>query len=145
MSEAMRSMFSRPTFEQSVAEDTGAWFTPICRLLASCKGEEQALTLQEIADFLHVPERRTVEQTIESNLDRFPWPLVSSSAGYFIPTTADEINRYLTSLRSRAVKIFMRARTVRIRAVAFGWHREGRSFVNPPRQLDMFEERARAS
>ena len=88
-------------------------------------------TLERIAAEVDVP-RREVEAAIETGLHRLPWVLVSGPRGYYIPADAADVNRYLASLRSRAVKMFLRARTVRRKALADGFVRQGRDFANPP-------------
>jgi len=86
-----------------------------------------------------LPSRRTTEELLEHRLADFPWPLVATSAGLFIPTDPEEINHYQRSLRARAVKIFLRARTVRRKALAYGWRRDGKWFACAPRQMGLWE------
>lgn len=114
-------------------------FEAVVRLLIDARGEDRALTLDEITARAGLPNRRTTETLMELRLQDFPYPLVAGGAGYFIPTQADQINRYLQSLRSRAMKCFIRARNVSRKAVAQGWKREGKWFARPPVQLDLFE------
>jgi hypothetical protein len=97
------------------------------------------MTLDEITARAGLPNRRTAEALIEQRLNDFPYPLVASGAGYFIPTQAEQINTYLRSLRSRALKCFMRAKAVSGKALAQGWKREGKWFARPPLQLDLFD------
>jgi hypothetical protein len=114
-------------------------FMAVIRVLANSRGAGNALTLDEITARAGLPNRRTTETLIETKLSDFPYPLVANGAGYFIPTRADDINDYLGSLRSRAMKCFLRMRSVSRKAVAQGWKREGKWFARPPQQLDLFE------
>jgi hypothetical protein len=115
-------------------------FLAACRILQSARGESNAITLDDLTARAGLPNRRTTEAMMEQRLPDFPYPLVASGAGYFIPTTSDQLNAYLRSLKSRAVKMFMRSRTVARKAVANGWKREGKWFAKPPAQLDLFEQ-----
>jgi hypothetical protein len=114
-------------------------FLSILRLLNGRRGAANALTLDEITLQAGIPNRRLTEQILEHRLADFPFPMVSSGAGYFIPATAEELNAYQASLRSRALKCFLRARTVRRKALAAGWRREGTRFANPPVQMDLWD------
>lgn len=115
-------------------------FESVVRLMNGARGVEHAMTLDEITARAGLPNRRTTETLIEENLARFPYPLVAGGAGYFIPTSADQLNGYLRSLRSRAVKMFKRSKVVVNKAIAHGWKREGKWFAKPPQQLDLFEQ-----
>ena len=111
----------------------------VIRALAGCRGPRQALTLDELTTAAAIPSRRTTEICLERNLARLPWPIVADGHGLYIPTDADQLNRYLESLRSRAVCCFVRARAVRIKAAAHGWQRDGKRFARPPQQLGLFD------
>lgn len=100
-------------------------------LLATARGRKLAWTLDRLAEAAGT-SRRDVEQVLEERLSDFPFPLVSGSPGYWIPEDAEEINHYRASLRSRAVKIFIRAKRVAVMARRAGWPQEGRLFRNPP-------------
>ena len=114
-------------------------FKAAVRILNDARGEANAITLDDLTARAGLPNRRTTEAMMELRLPDFPYPLVASSAGYFIPTSSDQLNTYLRSLKSRAVKMFMRSRTVAKKAIAHGWQREGKWFAKPPVQLDFFE------
>lgn len=105
--------------------------------LAGCVGEERARTIEEIQRLCGLPNRRATEELLEAKLGNFPWPLVSSSRGYYIPRTAADINHYIRSLRARALKIFIRRRTVCRQAAKAGWRRAGREFECPPQQAEL--------
>lgn len=120
-------------------------FEAVVRLMNGARGVEHAMTLDEITARAGLPNRRTTEALMEEYLPRFPYPLVASGAGYFIPTSADQLNDYLRSLRSRAIKMFKRSKVVVNKAIAHGWKREGRWFARPPQQLDLFEPNNPAS
>jgi hypothetical protein len=114
-------------------------FEACVRILHAARGEDNAITLDNLTTLAGLPNRRTTESLMEENLQRFPYPLVASAKGYFIPVRADQINGYLRSLRSRAMKLFLRAKTVSRKATANGWKRDGKWFARPPAQLDLFE------
>ena len=121
-----------------IATDTESLFRPLMRLLSVARGKGNAITLQDLADHLDVP-RREVEQTIEQRLLDFPWPLVAGSKGVYIPTAAEEINRYLHSLHTRHRRMQIREATVRRKAKAAGYPEENGEFVNPPQaQPELF-------
>lgn len=120
-------------------------FLAVMKLLWSARGELNAITLDDIVTRAGLPNRRTAEYVMEQRLQDFPYPLVASARGYYQPTTADDINRYTRSLRGRAVKCFLRVRTVRRKAIAAGWRREGSAFARPPAQLDLFDGPGRAA
>lgn len=120
-------------------------FEVVVRLLHSAIGECKAMTLDDITARAGLPNRRMAEALMEEYLPRFPYPLVASGAGYFIPTSAEQLNNYLRSLRSRAVKMFKRSKVVVNKAIAHGWKREGRWFAKPPQQLDLFSNNNPAS
>lgn len=115
-------------------------FSAAIRILHAAHGEANAITLDDLTARAGLPNRRTTEAMMEQRLPDFPYPLVASGAGYFIPTTADQLNVYLRSLKSRAVKMFLRSRTVANKAIANGWKREGKWFARPPTQLDLFDQ-----
>jgi hypothetical protein len=124
---------------QDLRQPDPAHFRAVCWLLRDARGEDNAMTLDEITARAGLPNRRTAEALIEQRLQDFPYPLVASGAGYFIPTQAEQINTYLRSLRGRALKCFLRMRSVNRKALAQGWKREGKWFARPPLQLDLFE------
>ena len=109
------------------------------RVLADAVGPEKAITLDDLTVRAGIPCRRETEELMELGLSRMPFLLVADKHGYYQPTDADQINRYTASLRSRAVKAFMRARTVRRKAFAHGWRREGSRFVRPATQGELFD------
>jgi hypothetical protein len=114
-------------------------FAAAVRILNDARGELNAITLDDLTARAGLPNRRTTEDMMEHKLPDFPYPLVASGAGYFIPTSSDQLNTYLRSLKSRAVKMFRRSRVVANKAIANGWKREGKWFARPPAQLDLFE------
>lgn len=119
-----------------------AHFNAVCRLLAPCLGEEQAMTLDDITLRAALPNRRTTEEIMEHRLADFPYPLVASSAGYFRPITAEHINAYINgNLISRMAKLHKRRKTVMRKCLAAGWQRLGKNFVNRPSvQGELFEQ-----
>jgi len=117
-------------------------FSAAIRILHAARGEANAVTLDDLTARAGLPNRRTTESMMEQRLPDFPYPLVASGAGYFIPTQADDINGCIRSLKSRAMKLFRRSRTIANKAIANGWKREGKWFARPPAQLDLFEGRS---
>lgn len=111
----------------------------VIHALAGCRGPDHALTLEQLTAAAGLPARRMTEICLERNLSRLPWPIVADGHGVYIPTDADQLNRYLESLRSRAVCCFTRARAVRTKAAAHGWQRDGKRFARPPQQLNLFD------
>lgn len=106
--------------------------------LRTCRGEAQAVTIKELARRCGIV-RRECEALLETRLADFPFPVAAGARGYFVPIAADEINSYARSLQSRAVKIFLRRRTVIRKAVSAGWPRAGKLFMDPPAgQMDLF-------
>jgi hypothetical protein len=105
-------------------------FDSISRLLSSARGQQNAVTLAQIAEQLSA-SRRDVEATIEHNLTRFPYVLVAGAGGYYIPIEADDINRYLHNLHSRHRRMQLREAVVRHKARAAGWLEESGRFVRP--------------
>ncbi len=111
--------------------DIQAHFATVRDTLRCCRGEAQAMTIDELAERAGIC-RRECEALLETCLAVFPFPVAAGAHGYFVPTSSSEINRYVQSLRSRAVKIFLRQRTVIRKAQEAGWPRSGREFANPP-------------
>jgi hypothetical protein len=106
-------------------------FQAIVRALAQARGADKAITLASIAERLQTA-RRTVESIIEEKLADFPFLIVSGSSGYYIPTSASDINRYVHSLHSRHRRMQLREQTVIHKAKAQGWPYDGKSFSQPP-------------
>ena len=115
-------------------------FPHVVAMLEHAHGEHNALTLDEITARAGLPTRRTAEELFETRLSLFPYPVVAGGAGYFRPLHARNLNAYINSLRSRAVKCFLRARKVRRLALKAGWPMEGRAFAEPPKQLEFDEQ-----
>lgn len=117
-----------------------ALFQQVVRILAGCQGKANAMTLQDIgneaARWMDMPEsrearRRMVERAIEENLNRIPWPIVSGDDGLWIPDDPADLNRYLTSLKTRCVKMFMRRKIVRKKALLAGFRLTPAGFGQP--------------
>ena len=111
--------------------DLQASFAVIRDTLRTCRGEIAAVTIDALAARCGIG-RRECEELLESGLACFDFPVAAGAHGYFVPTSAAEINHYLRSLRSRAIKIFLRRRTVIRLAQRAGWPRAGNLFSNPP-------------
>jgi len=115
-----------------IAYDTDQHFEAVCRILSDCRGAENAITLDVLTFQAGLPHRRITEQLIEQRLGDFPFILVAGGAGYYIPTDADEINRYVHNLHSRHRRMQLREQTVIRKARAAGYIYDGDRFANPP-------------
>lgn len=114
-----------------------AIFDDLVAILRTATSQAQARTLDELAE-LCACSRRQVEHVIETRFADFPFALVAGDRGYHQPEDADQLNRYLSNLQSRAVKIFLRKRRAAVLARRSGWPRQGKAFVDPPaRQLEL--------
>ena len=116
------------------AADMEKYFEQVCRLLSTCRGGIRAMTIDKIRTELGV-DRRLVEELLETRLADFPFVLVSGSAGYFIPVNAEDINDYYASLGSRMIKLHVRRKRVRNKAIAKGWSFDGRKFTHQQGEL----------
>ena len=106
-------------------------------------GEESAITLDDLALSIglvetvtdpsgaprHKPMRRHIEHLVETRLQDIPFVVCAGSRGYYRPDSAEDLNRYYFSLRSRIKSIAVRLRTVRRKAAASGYSLTGRRFV----------------
>ena len=105
-------------------------------------GAEHALTIAQIGALLGHRCRRETEGFLELHVGDLPFCVVSSAHGYYRPAAAEDINHYRNSIRSRIRCLAIRARTVQRVALAEGWRREGKQFVNVPIAQDLFERRS---
>jgi len=116
-------------------EREAEWFRKIVEILRHCHfGAAAGITLDALTEQAGVSCRRITERIMEERLADFPFAVVSGNTGYFRPTMAVEINRYRKSLRSRAIKMFLRDRTVGRKSLMEGFIRQGREFVDRPTQ-----------
>lgn len=122
--------------------DMDQWYQRLTALLTGAVGRERAMTIERLQEAAGIPSRRTTEAMLESCLDRFPFAVVAGACGYYRPTEAADLNRYLENLRSRHVALAIRERTVRRKALADGWQREHNVFVCPPRQMSLWGREA---
>jgi len=104
-------------------------------------GTERALTIAQIGALLGHRCRRETEGFLELHVGDLPFCVVSSAHGYYRPAAAEDINHFRNSIRSRIRCLAIRARTVQRVALAEGWRREGKQFVNVPITQDLFERR----
>jgi hypothetical protein len=118
-------------------ESLDAKFKIVREILFNRLGEGQAATIGELCHATGLSRRR-MEQLLEIHLAAFPFPVISTSAGYFRPASADEINHCLASLQSRAMCIFLRKRTIIRNARAAGYQRQGKRFVQRQFRDDLF-------
>jgi len=114
----------------------------VARLLVNRRGRRQAITIEQIQNAVGLPDRRSCETLMEEHLADFPFPLVAGSGGYYIPASADDVNTYMESLRSREFALYRRRRRVMRKALAHGFQRVGKLFQNPPcAQAELFAAR----
>jgi len=119
-----------------IVTDHDPLFAQLKRILATARGRDSAITLQDLAHRAGA-SRREVEAVIEQRLLDFPWPLVAGARGVHIPTDAEDINRYVHSLHTRHRRMQIREATVRRKARAAGFPEEAGRFVNPSRATHM--------
>jgi hypothetical protein len=103
-------------------------------------GAENAITIDALGRQLDHTSRRETEQFLELHIGDLPFCVVSGATGYFRPQSADDINHYCNSLRSRIKCLAIRHRTVIRAARKEGFQREGKRFVNAPTQAELFKE-----
>lgn len=111
------------------------------RDLEDRSGPGRAITIEQIGALLEHRCRRDTEAFLELHVGDLPFCVVSSAHGYYRPADAEDINHYRNSIRSRIRCLAIRARTVQRVALAEGWRREGKQFVNVPIAQDLFERR----
>lgn len=111
------------------------------RELEDRRGPSLAITIDLISALLEHRCRRDTESFLELHVGDLPFCVVSSARGYYRPSAAEDINHYRAALRSRIRCLAIRARTVSRAAVAEGWRREGKQFVNVPIAQDLPERR----
>jgi len=122
-----------------IAYDIDRHFEIVCGILATCRRQANAITLDDLTVRAGIPHRRITEQLIETHLQDFPFVLVAGTPGYYIPTEADEINRYVHNLHSRHRRMQLREQTVIRKAKAAGYIYDGDRFSNPPSvQAELF-------
>lgn len=107
----------------------------VMTVLRGCVGQENAKTLERIAQESGIGDRRVLEELIEHSLEEFPWPVVSGAKGLWIPKDPDDVTRYYASLRSRIFKMFRRIRTLEKKSALAGFMREKFVFVKKERDL----------
>lgn len=110
----------------------------LTRELSSRFGSDRALTIQEIGHLLGHSSRRDTEAFLQLHIGDLPFCVVAGSSGLFRPRHAEDINHYRQSNLSRIRCLAIRNRIIAQSATREGWRREGRSFVDIPRQGDLF-------
>ena len=115
-------------------------FLRVRALLATRIGEAAALTLAQLVELASLPNRRAAEQLMETRLADFGFPLCAGSMGYFVPENPEQINHYVSSLKSRIKCIAIRLRTVQQNAARAGWMRDGQQFSKPPARKELLFE-----
>jgi len=122
-------------------QDDTSSLTILSDALRNRYGAERALTIAQIGALLGHRCRRETEGFLELHVGDLPFCVVSSAHGYYRPAAAEDINHFRNSIRSRIRCLAIRARTVQRVALAEGWRREGKQFVNVPIAQDLFERR----
>lgn len=113
-------------------------FHALARILQFARGPEQAITLDALTERLCVPSRRYTEQILQHRLRELPYCIVAGSPGLFRPTSAEQINAYIASLRKRHLPLREREETVVHKALAEGWPRDAEWFTPRPQQQELF-------
>ena len=122
------------------SENLDQFFQPLCELLARCKGPGLALTIAKLTRLAGIPDRRITEKILERRLARFPFPLVASGKGYFIPTSAQHIEDYRSGLHKRHRRMNVREQTTCTKCTFAGFAQdaEGRFIDTPAGPDDLF-------
>ena len=115
-----------------IASPDSAQIESLRQILTTRIGTESAITIAEISALLDHHCRRETEVFLEVHLADLPFCVVSSSAGYFRPASAEDINHYRNSIRSRIRCLAIRSRTVRQAAIREGFPIESGRFVTRP-------------
>jgi hypothetical protein len=114
-------------------------FDRVTRSLAQRIGPDLRITIDDLARECGFDSKRQCEEFMQLHWQDFPFPLVNLN-GIFQPTEAGQINHYLAANRSRIRNVAIRNRSTIRAAIAHGWKREGKRFLDRPRQADLFEE-----
>lgn len=123
--------------------NTETIYKRLVKILSNAQGKERAIKIDSLAmrlglTKLHpvtrvpVPDRRPVEQTLTEYWDRFPFLLVSGSAGVWIATCADDLNSFIHNIRTRHTALRHKDDVTCRKARAFGYAWQDDRFVDPP-------------
>lgn len=105
------------------------YFRALRAKLIHATGQNAAMSIDQLTRDAGIPDRRTCEVILETRLEDFGFVLVSGSKGYYRPTTAESVNRYLASLESRIKCLSVRHTRVSHMAKLAGFIHEGNQFV----------------
>ena len=119
--------------------DDAVLFERVCRSLEKRIGPELRITIADLATECGFTDKRQCEEFLQLHWQAFPFCLVNLN-GLFQPSEAAQINHYLAANRSRIRNVAIRNRSTIRAAVRAGWRREGKRFLDRPRQADLFEE-----
>jgi len=114
-------------------------FDRVCRTLSKRIGPELKITIDELTRECGFDTKRDCESFMQLFWESFPFPLVNLN-GIFQPTEAAQINHYLAANRSRIRNVAIRNRSTIRAAVRAGWRREGKRFLDRPKQAELFEK-----
>lgn len=99
--------------------------------LLNAWGPDRAITIANLAAIARI-SHRAAEHLIQIRYSDFGFLLVSGSQGYYRPTSADHINHYAASLRSRCSAAYARLRILRREAARAGVLRDRRQYITDP-------------
>ena len=121
------------------AEALPAEFHAICAVLSRHRGADAAIRAEDIAkeadlwpDSSKEVRRTRVRSVIRVHFIDFPFPVLANTNGFFVAETAEEIEHYHKSLRSRIREIGLRIVVLKKQARAAGFPYLGRARWGAP-------------
>lgn len=109
----------------------------VTRHLERRVGSELRITIDQLARDCGFDSKRECEEFMQLHWSDFPFVLVNLG-GIFRPTQAAQINHYLAANRSRIRNVAIRNRSTIRAALRDGWRRDGKRFLDQPRQAELF-------
>jgi hypothetical protein len=109
----------------------------VTRHLERRVGADLRITIEDLGRECGFPSKRECEEFMQLHWQDFPFVLVNLG-GIFRPTSAEQINHYLAANRSRIRNVAIRNRSTIRAAVRDGWKRDGKRFLDQPRQAELF-------
>jgi hypothetical protein len=120
--------------------DEAIFFERVRRSLAQRIGVDLRITIDALARECGFESKRKCEEFLQLHWQDFPFCLVNLD-GIFQPDAAAQINHYLAANRSRIRNVAIRNRSTIRAALRAGWKRDGKRFLDRPRQAELFEEK----
>ena len=114
-----------------------ARFDAVCRSLEKRVGPDLRITIDDLARECGFGSKRECESFVQLHWADFPFALVNLN-GIFQPDAAEQINHYLAANRSRIRNVALRNRSTIRAAARAGWRREGKRFLDQPKQTELF-------